>query len=554
MKKYTVPNKKIPVIRDSYGYKTISEMVEKSADKYGSKTAYEIPRNGKIIKYSFSDVIDLVQKLSRHLNEIGISKGDRVAIIGENRPEWAISFFALSWIGAVAVPLDARASEDNHKLAISHSEAVAAITSKSFHDSIKSLSSSAPSLRTIIRMEELDNINNKYYKGIGSAVIAPDDLMQILFTSGTTGDPKGVMLTHKNLMSNVEEVHKIIEFSEDDTAFSILPIHHVYECTGGLLCTFYNGVRVFYSRSLKPREMLADLKTASPSIWLNSPLILEKLYQRISKELSSQTGVKSIIANMLPKNVIGKKVRQKLGLSNIKLILSGGAALSDWVGDGLCELGFPIIQGYGLSESAPLLSVNPASNPKNESVGMVIPGVELKIVDVDSEGNGEIWARGDNIMKGYYKNDSATKEVLTEDGWLKTGDIGYFDEDGYLYITGRKKYIIVTKGGKNVFPEEVEEKLCKSPFIKEAMVFSPDDSQIQALIFPNTEEIKQELDKSGTSYSAEICRDFIQKEIREINRNLEAYKKVSRFEIREEEFPKTTTRKIKRHLFKDYKI
>jgi len=554
MKKYQTPNKKIPVYRQPHGFKTISEMVNICAEKYSDKTAYEIPRNSQIIKYSFGDVLNLVSRLAKYLRDKGISKGDRIAIIGDNSPEWAISFFAISWIGAVAVPLDARAQVDSHKLALSHSKSKAVITSNSYYDSMSSLKSQVPSLKTVIQMEELDRIKNKYSRGITPVKIDTDDLMEILFTSGTTGDPKGVMLSHRNLMSNVEDVYRILDFGEDDTAFSILPMHHVYECTGGLLSTFYNGVRVFYSRSLKPREMLADLKTARPSIWLNSPLILEKLYQRINKELNSQSKLKSFITNMIPKSVIGNKVKQKLGLDKIRIILSGGAALPGWVGKGLGELGFPIIQGYGLSEASPLITVNPQSNPKNESVGMVIPSVEVKIIDTDKDGNGEILARGDNIMKGYYKNISATKEVLTDDGWLKTGDIGYFDEEGYLYITGRKKFVIVTRGGKNVFPEEVEEKLCKSVFIEEAMVFSPDDSQIQALIFPNIDEVKIEIEKSGKEFNDDTCREFIHKEIRETNKKLEAYKKVSKFELREEEFPKTTTKKIKRHLFKDYKL
>jgi long-chain acyl-CoA synthetase len=554
MKKYSTPNKKIPVLRQSHGFQTISEMLSICADKYGDKTAYQITRNNVIIKYSFGDVLSSVSKLAKYLSDKGISKGDKIALIGENCPEWGISFFAISWIGAVAVPLDPRASVDSHKLALSHSESKAVITSNSFYDSINSIKPEIASLNTIIQMEELDGIKNKYSKGVQPALIDPGDLMEILFTSGTTDDPKGVMLTHKNLMSNVEDIHKILDLNEDDTALSILPIHHAYESTGGLLSTFYNGVCVFYARSLKPREMLADLKTARPSIWLNSPLVLEKLYQRISKELNSQSKAKSFITKLIPKKIIGKKVKEKLGLDRIRLILSGGAALPDWVGRGLGDLGFPILQGYGLSEASPLITVNPQSDPKNESVGMVIPSVDVRIVDIDSEGNGEILAKGDNIMKGYYNNPSATKEVLTTDGWLKTGDIGYFDEQGYLYITGRKKFIIVTKGGKNVFPEEVEEKLCKSVFIEEAMVFSPDDSQIQALIFPNIDEVKIEIEKSGSDYSDDLCREFIHKVIRETNKNLETYKKVGKFELRTEEFPKTTTRKIKRYLFKDYRL
>ncbi|NIT14772.1 MAG: AMP-binding protein, partial [Candidatus Dadabacteria bacterium] len=291
MKKFTTHADKIPVLRDSYGYKTIAEMIQASADKYRDKTAYEIPRNGRVVRYSFGGVIKLAQKLGRHLNDKGISRGERVAIIGENCPEWGISFFALSLIGAVAVPLDARGSSDSHILAITHSEAKAVITSNNFYKNINSILSETPSVSTVINMEEFNDINAKYSRGVTPVSVDPDDLMEILFTSGTTGDPKGVMLTHKNLMSNVEDIHKVVDFSEDDKAFSILPINHVYESTGGLLSTFYDGASVFYARSIKPREMLADLKTASPSIWLNSPLVLEKLYRRIIKEISSHTGV-----------------------------------------------------------------------------------------------------------------------------------------------------------------------------------------------------------------------------------------------------------------------
>ena len=238
MKKYKVPNKKIAVLRQPHGFKTISEMVNICAEKYSDKTAYEIPRNNQIIKYSFGDVINLVSRLAKYLNDKGISRGDKIAIIGDNCPEWAISFFAISWIGAVAVPLDARARVDAHKLALSHSKSKAVITSNSYYDSINSLKPEVPSLKTVIQMEELDGIKNKYSTAITPVQIDTDDLMEILFTSGTTGDPKGVMLSHRNLMSNVEDVHRIIDFSEDDTAFSILPMHHVYECTGAGAQTF----------------------------------------------------------------------------------------------------------------------------------------------------------------------------------------------------------------------------------------------------------------------------------------------------------------------------
>ncbi|HEX9830878.1 MAG TPA: AMP-binding protein, partial [Thermodesulfobacteriota bacterium] len=266
--------------------------------------------------------------------------------------------------------------------------------------------------------------------------------------------------------------------------------------------------------------------------------------------LSNQKGFKGIITNVLPKKTLGNKIKQRLGLQRIRLIVCGGAALPVWVSKGLEELGFPLLQGYGLSEAAPLITINPPTNPKNESAGMVIPSDEAEIRDMDSEGNGEIVASGPNIMKGYYKNEGATEEVLTPDGWLLTGDIGYFDEEGYLYITGRKKFLIVTRGGKNVFPEEVEEKLTKSSYIEEALVFSPDDENIQALIYTNAEEVKHKLESMDKEFNDENVWEFIKVEVRHINQTLEAYKRIRHFAIRHEEFPKTTTRKIKRHLFR----
>ena len=550
MKRLDKPIRKIQTVRPGLGIKTIPEMIERSAEKYTDRTAYLIPRKQDIYELTYCQVLEYVKRLGRHLKELGLRRGDHIAILGENRPEWGIAYFSVAWIGAIAIPLDARASSDSYRFILGFSSVRAIIVSGSYTSHIQSLAGELHELRHIIAMENFDEIYNRYSSGIGMENVSPDDLMQILFTSGTTGDPKGVMLTHRNIMSNVDDIYRAIELVPDDRMFSILPIHHSYECTGGLLTPFYNGMSVFYARSLKPNEMTEDLRAAAPTIWLNSPLILEKLYQRIGKELANQKGLTGIITSVLPKKSLGNKIKQRLGLQRIRLIVCGGAALPVWVSKGLEELGFPLLQGYGLSEAAPLITINPPTNPKNESAGMVIPSDEAEIRDMDSEGNGEIVARGPNIMKGYYKNEGATKEVLTPDGWLLTGDIGYFDEEGYLYITGRKKFLIVTRGGKNVFPEEVEEKLTKSSYIEEALVFSPDDENIQALIYTNAEEVKHKLESMDKEFNDENVWEFIKVEVRHINQTLEAYKRIRHFAIRHEEFPKTTTRKIKRHLFR----
>jgi len=554
MKKFTKPIRRIPTLKDSLPINTIPEMIEFAVNLNGQNLAFLTPREGNIYQVTYNQVFEQIKKLARHLRELGIEKGDHVAILGENRPEWGISFFAVAWIGAVVIPLDARASLEDQKFILTFSSAKAIILSGSFYSNLSACSNELVDLKHIILMDKIDDISNKYSSGIEMEEVAPDDLLEILFTSGTTGDPKGVMLSHGNIMSNVSDIYRIIEYTPYDRAFSILPIHHSYECTGGLISTFCSGMSVFYARGLKPRELLEDLKSAKPTIWLNTPLLLEKLYLRIGKELSSQKGMRGLLTKTLPKSMLGKKIRQNLGLDRSRLIVSGGAALPAWVSTGFNKYGIDVIQGYGLSEASPLISVNPPNNPKAESIGMVIPSDEVEIREADSEGNGEIVARGPNIMKGYYNNKSATDETLTADGWLLTGDIGYFDDEGYLYITGRKKSVIVTRGGKNVFPEEIEEKLTKSIYIEEALVFSPNDIDIQAVIYPNMDEINERLARIGEQVTPDKIWEFIKLEVRKTNSSLESYKKVRQFAIRVEEFPKTTTRKIKRYLFKELEL
>lgn len=550
MQKLTKPARKVPTTRESPEFKTLPRMIESSVNKYAGNLAYLIPRNDTIYELTYAEVFQYITKLAAHLKELGLGKGDHIAVLGENKPEWGVSFFALAWIGAVAVPLDARAAANDHKFILSYSSARAIIVSDSFLKAINSMAGDLKDLIHIIPMDDVPEICSKYASGKAMEEISPDDLLEIIFTSGSTGDPKGVMLSHGNIMSNVSDIYTIMGYTDKDRAFSILPVHHSYECTGGLISPFSFGMSVFYARSLRPRELLQDLKSAKPTIWLNAPTILERLYLRIEKEISGRKGVGGLLAKALPNRILGKRVRQNLGLEKLRLIVSGGAALPDWISSGFKKYGINVIQAYGLTEASPLITVNPPLEPKFQSVGMVISSDEVEIRDIDSEGNGEICARGPNIMKGYYKNMTATEETLTKDGWLLTGDIGYFDEDGYLYITGRKKFVIVTKGGKNVHPEELEEKLTKSVFIEEALVFSPDDADIQALLYPAKEEVRRELESTGVKYTPEHTWELLKTEVRDTNLSLEPYKKIRHFALRLEEFPKTTTNKIKRHEFR----
>ena len=380
MKKLSKPIRKIPTVRAGLNIGTISDMLERSAENYKDSLAFLTPRKGNIYRLSYGQTLERVRRLSRYLkDELGLGRGDHIAILGGNSPEWAISYFSIAYIGAVAIPLDVRASADSYESILGFSSAKAIILSGSHLPYIHSIENG---LKHVILMESLDEICNKYSNGVNMENVSSHDVMEILFTSGTTGDPKGVILTHGNIMSNVDDVYKIIDFTKDDMAFSILPIHHCYECTMGLLTPFCNGMSVFYARSLKPNEMIEDLKTAHPTMWLNTPLILEKLLLRINRELTNQKGINRLVTKLLPKKSIGNRIKQKLGLDRIRLIVSGGAALSTWVSNGLEELGFPILQGYGLSEASPLISVNPPSKPSNTSIGMIIPSDEVEIRDI----------------------------------------------------------------------------------------------------------------------------------------------------------------------------
>ena len=546
MKRFTRTDKRLPTTRSKHQIATIQGMLERKSSLYADNIAYSIRKNDlSVSSLTFSEVFALFTGFSAHLISLGLNRGEHVAIVGENSPQWAISYFAVIWAGAIAVPLDARARTEHIKQVLALSDSRFLIASAGFTEAL----SNTGTVEHVIPMDEALEARTDSEETVPAEKSEPEDIADIVFTSGTTGNPKGVMLSHATIMSNLETVYSAFPITEKDTAFSILPIHHVYERIVGILLSFYCGQRVFFSRSIKPREMLSDLKVARPTVWLNTPLILERLLQRIE-----QGKANNFLTRALPYRLFGKMAKKRLGLDRLKLIVSGGAALSEAASEGLEKYEFPLIQGYGMSETAAVIAANPFSKPKNASGGMVIENSEVEIRDVDSEGIGEICVRGPNIMDGYYKNPAATKEILSDDGWLRTGDLGYFDHEGYLYITGRKKSVIVTKGGKNISPEEIEEKLTPLETVEEAIVFSPDDERIQAVIFPEAEGVSRKLGQSPQHGDDERIWDILKGQITELNRRLEPHKRISHFAVAREELPKTTTRKVKRYLFRDMDI
>ncbi|MXZ48154.1 MAG: long-chain fatty acid--CoA ligase [Candidatus Dadabacteria bacterium] len=545
-KRFTRTERRLPATRSKNQIATIQRMLERKSSLYADKIAYSIRKDDlSVSSFTFSEVFTLFTQFSAHLISLGLKRREHVAIVGENSPQWAISYFAVIWAGAIAVPLDARSRTEHIKQVLALSDSRFLIASAGFTEAL----SNTGAVEHIIQMDEAIEVRSHTEKTVPAEKLEPEEIADIVFTSGTTGNPKGVMLSHASIMSNLETLYSAFPITVEDTAFSILPIHHVYERIGGILLSFYCGQRVFFSRSIKPREMLSDLKVARPTVWLNTPLILERLLQRIE-----QNKAKNFLTRALPPKFFGKMAKKRLGLDRLRIIVSGGAALSEPASEGLEKYEFPLLQGYGMSETAAVISANPFSKPKNASGGMVLENCEVEIRDVDSEGIGEICVRGSNIMNGYYKNPGATKEVLSDDGWLRTGDLGYFDHEGYLYITGRKKSVIVTKGGKNISPEEIEEKLTPLETVEEAIVFSPDDERIQAVIFPEAEGISKKLGQPPQHGDDQRIWDILKGEISELNRRLEPHKRISHFAVATEELPKTTTRKVKRYLFRDMDI
>jgi long-chain acyl-CoA synthetase len=553
---------KFPTVREGIGCDTIPNLIERSCQRFPSTVALQQRRGTQWIQFTYNELFDLIKQLAYRLE---INKGDRVAIVGENKPEWSISCLGIEWAGGVVVPIDPRLTPNEHKYILENSGSRLAIVSDRFMDEFSGFIEELDTFTRVLPMDELTTTCGP--ESLPKAHISLDDLAVILYTSGTTGFSKGVMLTHCNLGSNLDSIYRCFDFGEGDNFFSVLPLHHVFEITVDFLAPLAAGATITYSRSLKSSEIHEDMVDTGTTVFIIVPLFLEKLLQSILKSIAQLPPLRKSLLTTLKgtsrlfdpishcraSKTLLKTVRREAGFEKMKYIISGGAPLAAEVSHGLERFGFPIFQGYGLSETSPVLTVNPISAPKNESVGLPIPEVELKIMNPDPRGIGEIAARGSNIMPGYYKNEEATKLVFTSDDWFLTGDVGWIDTHGYLYIVGRKKSVIVTPGGKNVYPEEVESELLRSPFIEEVIVVGG-KRQIEAIIYPNLEKLQEYASQNNLELNDELVHKLIKDEVTKLCANIADYKRIRRFTLRNEPFPKTTTEKIKRYLFEQLPI
>ncbi len=556
--------------------KDLKDMIEQSTNLFGDKNAFyiKVGENYRGIKYSeFKNDIDA---LGSSLLELGL-KNKFIAVIGENRYEWCVTYLATVNGTGIIVPLDKELPLVEIENLLKRSNASAIAYSGKFHESMKKISANLSNIKYFINMDLSQNESDKYlsYKALiekGRKIIESGNrdyldasidenaLNMLIFTSGTTDLAKGVMLSHKNISSDIVSVISSIHIDSNDSVLSILPLHHTYECTAGFLTMIYSGVCISFNEGLK--HIGKNLKETSPTILILVPLILEGMYKKIWDQASKKKMLKFklkmglLLSNFLY-NSFKVDIRRKLFKQvidnvggKIRLVISGAAAVDPQVSKGFRSMGIPILQGYGLTEASPIVTVNRENNYRDDSIGLAIPGVQVKIHNPDSNGLGEIITSGDNIMMGYFDNEEATSKVIC-DGWLFTGDIGKTDENGFVYVTGRQKNVIVTKNGKNVFPEEVEAYINKSPYIKESLVTGNNnekngDTIVTAQIVPDIDAIKSKLKKENLS-NDEIYK-LIKSELKSINKNMPLYKRVQEINIRENEFAKTTTKKIKRYL------
>lgn len=555
---------------------TIPSVIEEVASRFPDETAL-VEVDGK--KFTYSQLQDKVITVSKFLKDQGFSQGDKIAILAENSPHWGITYFAITSIGAIAVPIMTEFHESEVHHIIRHSETKAIFVSAKLYDKIEEFDNECLQLRILIddftiipsnvkkdRIKEvLDNglrefskIKEAALKFVGKipSEVKEDDLAVIIYTSGTTGHSKGVMLSHKNIVADAGYAHKIVNPTKTDRFLSILPLSHTYECTLGLLAPIMAGSSVHYlDRAPTAAVLLPALSKVKPTIILSVPLIIEKIYKaKILPELKK----KKIVRGLSKFPIVRKKIHRIAGAKLLKtfggqlrVFAIGGAALAPDVEKFLKEAGFPYAIGYGLTETSPLVTGTDPSGTKLRSVGKVFDRLEAKIDKPDKKtGVGEVMIKGEVVMKGYYKDKEKTNEVLSKDGWFRTGDLGYIDKDNYLFIRGRSKNVIIGSSGKNIYPEELESVLTELEYCMEALVYES-GGKLYAKVYLNYEDIDNhfEINKLEESEARKIVSNILKDLRNQINERVSSFSQISQVYGQAEPFEKTPTKKIKRYLY-----
>jgi long-chain acyl-CoA synthetase len=580
---------------------TLSQLLLNSVKSYPKPEYLLVKKEGRFTPISMAAFGDAVKFLSLGLRALGLSKGDKLIILSENRPEWTVTDFACLCNGAITVPIYTTLVPEQVKYIIHDSDAKIVLYSSSDQwKKLEMIKADLPLVKHFITLESEAPPGVLNYREIlsqGEAVakaqpdlferlvfgVKPGDEASIIYTSGTTGLPKGVILTHKNFISNVKTAAALLEFTDKDTVLSFLPLSHVLE----RMVTFayvYKGCTIGYAESVE--TVAANLLELRPHIMVGVPRVFEKIYSRVMDNVLTSSGLKRKIffwavkvgkaygARTLNKQSVGGFLKFKRNLAHklvfskivektggrIRFFVSGGAPLSKDIAEFFYAMGLVVLEGYGLTETSPVIAVNVLENPRFGTVGKPIPGIEVKIAP-----DGEILTRGPHVMKGYYKKDAETKESFEGD-WFKTGDIGQFDENGFLMITDRKKDLIVTAGGKNVAPQPIENILKTNPYIENAVVIGDRRRFISALIVPRFEKLEEYAKSSHIAYAgrAELVREepivnFLKSEIDRATPNLASFERIKKIAVLDRDFEidqgeMTPSLKVKRNVVeKKYK-
>ncbi len=528
-----------------------------------------VSNDGSGKSYRYSEVHEIVTRISGGLKNLGFCRGDKAAIISPNCPEWGMIYLATLAAGGIFVPFDSSWKEEEIAHTLDVSQVKFIFCSNKWFPIVngiavrKNLKITSVCIDSSFTPNLSDLLDSKPYI---SNDISPNDPAAIIYTSGTSGEPKGVILTHRNILADIEGTIRALDLPPDDTCLSILPLHHTLESTCGFLTSLIVGRRIVYAQSLKSKDLLNDIKKYNVVCIIGVPLLYEKIHNAITKRIEELPIIKKIFYRLLYKLsgffwILGiksskhlfKSMRKRAGLESVKMMVCGGAPLPPKIAEWFNLIGFDFMVGYGLSECAPVVTLHRPNGIKFDSVGSPIPGVEIEISNPNAEGIGEIKVKGENTSPGYIDNPQATKELL-KDGWLHTGDLGKMVK-GQLYITGRKKNLIVSAAGKNIYPEEIEAALHLSPFILESIVFGRKKEnrmgeEVHAIIVPNLDEMRSRFPEIGSSPDHKIVNEVIETEVQQVNNRLADYKRLIRFEIKFEELEKTSTRKIRRTVYK----
>ena len=547
----------------------LKDMLNKTGRLYADKPAYRIKvEEGKYQTYTHKEVRDMINNLGTALINLGL-KGKRIAVIGENRYEWEIAYLAIVCGTGIVVPLDKSLPANELELLIERSDIEAIFYTKKYSDIIQKIKISEKNkLKHLISMDNNENCEGIYSqkkliqegkrlieegnKEFLNAKINPKEMEIMLFTSGTTSKSKVVALSHENICTNLMDIGSVLDVTQDDVFLSILPIHHVFECTVGFLFSLYKGAETVFCDGLK--HVVENLNEYHVTVMACVPGIYERIFMMIRRKLEKQGKLKEILENeekyknfsMEKKKEVFKEIHDMLG-GKIKLFISGAASLDKTIEERYRLLGLNLVQGYGLTETSPVVAVGTNKNYKLGSIGKTVPSVKAKLVDVNAEGIGELVVKGPSIMLGYYKNKEENNKAL-KDGWFYTGDLAKIDEEGYIFICGRKKSVIVLKNGKNIFPEEMENLVNKIEGIKESFIFGKKQSNDENNVKINV-KIVFDRDIIKEVYKAETEEEIykaLSNKIKEVNKTMPSYKAIRGILLTEEPLIRTTTNKIKR--------